>query len=565
MQRLKDRRPATVDPMIRAAREEGEVWALSPSAWTIDDIPGPNVSDKMTIIALARMAQAAYVLEPDTSHWQNISEFHNSTDFGWESDGLRGHVWANDKNSTIIISMKGTTMAVFDGAETSTQDKENDNLFFSCCCGQQGQLTWRKVCDCATGTYSCNSTCVTKHLRQEHRYYTAARELYTNVTELYPEANVWVSGHSLGGAVSSLLGMTYGLPTITFESPPENLAAKRLGLPLPPPIGTDPDAPRKRGYTGTYHIGHTADPLFLGTCNGITSLCSFAGYAMETACHSGRECVYDVVGDEGRRVSLTSHSIKAVIEDVLLKYDEVPECVTTPECVDCPLWKFYESNSSAPVTSSTTTSSKIRTRTETCKTPGWWGCLDESTTSTSGVTTTSAPTTTTTKTHSCETPGWFGCNDKTTTTTTKIHTTAPVTTTSKSKHEPTSTTCATPGWWGCRDETTTTGKHHKTAEPPITEAPTFTRSDSTPPATSSSTTCTEKQWFGLICVDPSPEATVTATVTSMLSKSTPSTTASRWPDKIMSKCTKYGLFGLYCKTPDVTVSQGAVDGIVEEL
>lgn len=538
MQRLKDRRPAVVDPMIRAAREEGEVWASSPSAWTIDDIPGPNVSDKMTVIALARMAQAAYVLEPDTTHWQNISEFHNSTDFGWESDGLRGHVWANDKNSTIIISMKGTTMAVFDGAETSTQDKENDNLFFSCCCGQQGQLTWRKVCDCATGTYSCNSTCVTKHLKQEHRYYTAAKELYTNVTELYPEANVWVSGHSLGGAVSSLLGMTYGLPTITFESPPENLAAKRLGLPLPPPIGSDPDAPRKRGYTGTYHIGHTADPLFLGTCNGITSLCSFAGYAMETACHAGKECVYDVVGDEGRRVSLTSHSIKAVIEEVLLKYDKVPECVTTPECVDCPLWKFYESNSSETTTSRTSSASRTRTRTETCKTPGWWGCLDETTTS-GAVITTSLPTTTTltSTTHSCETPGWFGCNDKTTTT--KSHTTAPVTTTSKT-YEPTSTTCATPGWWGCRDETTHTRKHSKTVEPepPITSPPSPPTTTAEPTGTeSSSTTCTEKQWFGLICVDPSPD------------DAKPTTTATKIPEAPEKKmvCKQRGVMGLYCK------------------
>lgn len=559
MQRLKDRRPAVIDPMIQAAREEGEVWALSPSAWTIDDIPGPNVSDKMTIIALARMAQAAYVLEPDTTHWQNISEFHNSTNFGWESDGLRGHVWANDKNSTIIISMKGTTMAVFDGAETSTQDKENDNLFFSCCCGQQGQLTWRKVCDCATGTYSCNSTCVTKHLRQEHRYYTAAKELYTNVTELYPEANVWVSGHSLGGAVSSLLGMTYGLPTITFESPPEDLAAKRLGLPLPPPIGSDPDAPRKRGYTGTYHIGHTADPLFLGTCNGITSLCSFAGYAMETACHAGKECVYDVVSDEGRRVSLTSHSIKTVIEEVLLKYDRVPECVTTPECVDCPLWKFYESNSSETTTSRTSSASKTRTRTETCKTPGWWGCLDETTTS-GTVTTTSFPTTTTSTstTHSCETPGWFGCNDKTTTT--KSHTTAPVTTTSKT-HELTSTTCATPGWWGCRDETTTTS-HKKTKtvepEPPITSPPTPPVSTAEPTETATSTTCTEKQWFGLICVDPSPDdakPTVTATA------------VPKEPERKMA-CKEKGMLGLYCKEwEEVKLTRYRLEGfgVVEEL
>ncbi len=520
MQRLKDRRPEVIDPMIRAAREEGEVWALSPSAWTVDEIPGPNMTDKSTILSLAEMAAAAYVQEPNTDGWFNISHgFRNSTDFGWEGDGLRGHVWANEKNSTIVISLKGTTVRVFDGDETSTSDKENDNLFFSCCCGQQGQLTWRKVCDCATSTYSCNNTCVTKSLRQEHRYYTAAKELYTNVTELYPNSNVWVSGHSLGGAVSSLLGMTYGLPSVTFESPPDNVAAKRLGLPRPP-NPDDPDAPRKNGYTGTYHVGHTADPIFLGICNGITSPCSFAGYAMETACHTGKECVYDVVGDEGRRVALTSHSIRTVIDDVLMHYDKVPQCVATPECVDCPLWKFYESNSSETTTSSTTSKSMTRTRTETCKTPGWWGCLDESTTTTGTATSTSEHTTTTTST--CKTPGWFGCYDKTTTTTnTKSHTTtiAPTatkthsttcqspgffggcndpTTDTSATPEPT-TTCVKPGWLGCNEISTIT----PIGEPPITSPPAEPTMAPKPTETSS-TTCHSKEWFGLICVDASP-------------------------------------------------------------
>jgi lipase ATG15 len=61
-------------------------------------------------------------------------------------------------------------------------------------------------------------------------------------------------------------------------------------------------------------------------------------------------------------------------------------------------------------------STLTRTRTATCQTPGWWGCLDkttsgESSSSTEGVTTT-------TSTAICKTPGWFGCKDKTTTTTT---------------------------------------------------------------------------------------------------------------------------------------------------
>jgi lipase ATG15 len=84
MQRLKDRRPSVVDPMIAAAREQGEVWALSPSAWTVDEIVGPDTSDQATVVSLAEMAAAAYVQDPNTRGWVNISYgFRNSTDFGW--------------------------------------------------------------------------------------------------------------------------------------------------------------------------------------------------------------------------------------------------------------------------------------------------------------------------------------------------------------------------------------------------------------------------------------------------------------------------------------------------
>jgi lipase ATG15 len=293
---------------------------------------------------------------------------------------------------------------VFDGEGTTTNDKVNDNLFFSCCCAQQGPWTWHQVCDCATGPYQCNNTCVVQALHEENRYYQAARELYANVTELYPNSNVWITGHSLGGAVSSFLGLTYGVPVVTFQAVPEALAAGRLGLPVPP--GINPDIPQTREYTGAYHFGHTADPIYIGTCNGATASCSFGGYALETVCHTGFECVYDTVGDKGWRVGIGTHKIRAVIRDVILKYDTVPECKRKPECRDCDSWTMYESNgtetTTTSATSSPTSTSKTRTRTETCKTPGWWGCLDETTTATG--TRTSEVTTTTTSTTTCHTP-----------------------------------------------------------------------------------------------------------------------------------------------------------------
>ncbi|TQS32148.1 hypothetical protein Golomagni_07542, partial [Golovinomyces magnicellulatus] len=427
--------------MVAESRRRGFAAALDMSAWSMDHVPAPDVTDKDTVLGLAYMAANAYVSKEGEADWEEVGDpFDNHLDFGWESDGLRGHIWADEQNSTVVIGLKGTTPAVFDGDGTTSNDKINDNLFASCCCGQQGQWTWHQVCDCATGTYSCNNTCVTQALREENRYYAAVRELYSNVTELYPTSNVWVTGHSLGGAVTSLLALTYGLPAVTFEAVPEALAASRLGLPVPP--GYSVSTPQTRPDTGTFHFGHTADPVYIGTCSGATASCSFAGYAFESMCHTGYECVYDVVADKGWRVGIGTHKIRAVIADVILKYDDVPKCVATPECRDCSQWKMYESNGTDTTTRPATTTTRHRTRTSTCQTPGWWGCLDETT----GVPVTTTTTLPTSTTSTCKTPGWFGCKDKTTTETT-ITTTEQTTTTAS----PT-TTCETPGrWWGCKD------------------------------------------------------------------------------------------------------------------
>ncbi|KJZ73386.1 hypothetical protein HIM_07180 [Hirsutella minnesotensis 3608] len=507
IERLADRRPSVVEPLVAQTRQMGYAAVMDASAWVMDQVSSPDITDKNTVLSLAYMAANAYVEKEDDSRWEDVGgPFNRSADFGWHSDGLRGHIWADETNSTIVIGLKGTTVAVFDGDGTTSNDKINDNLFFSCCCGQQGQWTWHQVCDCATGTYSCNSTCVVDALREENRYYAAARELYSNVTELYPNANVWLTGHSLGGAVTSFLGLTYGLPVVTFEAVPEALAASRLGLPVPP--GADPKSPQTRQYTGAYHFGHTADPVYMGTCNGAAATCSFAGYAMETACHTGRECVWDVVADKGWRVGIGTHKIVSVIHDVILAYDHVPECKFVPDCRDCAQWKMHEGNETRTSTTSSTptTTSRTRTRTSTCQTPGWWGCLDPTTTNTAtSSTTTSISTSSSTST--CKTPGWFWCKDKTTSTTTEVSTsTSTVTTTST-----TTTTCETPGWFGCKDKTTSTAETTTTT------------------ASSPSTTCeTPGKYWG--CWDDDSSSTTTTTAM-------PGTTANLSPPPVTATTT----------------------------
>jgi lipase ATG15 len=110
IQRLKDRRPSTVEAMLAAAREIGHPLPSHPSAWITEAVPGPNITDKSTVLSLAEMAANAYAFNETDLDWHDIGgQFNRSNDFGWQGDGLRGHIYANEDNSTIVIGIKGTT------------------------------------------------------------------------------------------------------------------------------------------------------------------------------------------------------------------------------------------------------------------------------------------------------------------------------------------------------------------------------------------------------------------------------------------------------------------------
>ncbi|KAF3010694.1 putative lipase atg15 [Curvularia kusanoi] len=394
--------PITIERPSKVHKYDGQkpMWSAMSPVWIAEEYPGPDVEDKDTIISLASMSEDAYKPGPEDPEWMDVDDnFNSSVPFGWDDSGIRGHVFSDDKNGTIILAVKGTTVAMFEGNGTSGHDKDNDNLFGSCCCGQGGSYWWKQSCDCMTGTYTCDDKCVRAEMRKPNRYYQATVELYEEVLKIYPDSNIITTGHSLGGVLASLIGLQQGIPAVSFEAYPQAMAAKRLGLPAAGDV-----APLRKN-TGGFHFGHTADPVYMGT------------YA---------------------------------IDNVYKKYDKAATCIDEDvDCVDCLLWKFEEDTHTTPVTTSTpTSSSHTRTRTETCKTPGWWGCRDEtSTTATATVTSTEATTTSTpeSSTSTCKTPGWFGCKDQTTASTTT------------SSQEATTTSCTSKGWFGrCNDGTPAT-------------------------------------------------------------------------------------------------------------
>jgi len=153
---------------------------------------------------------------------------------------------------------------------------------------------------------------------------------------MFPNANIWITGHSLGGALASLLGITFGVPVVTFESPGERMAAQRLHLPSPP------------STHHITHVWHTADPIAMGTCNGVLSSCAIGGYAMESRCHLGNVIEYDTVSNLSWSVDLRTHAIVQVIEKLLSQpWDaaeesgrEVPAITRQDDCLDCFKWDF---------------------------------------------------------------------------------------------------------------------------------------------------------------------------------------------------------------------------------
>ncbi|EMG50333.1 hypothetical protein G210_4625 [Candida maltosa Xu316] len=382
--RLKERNtPQFIESYLDYARDvRGDAHILNRInlEWIHDEIKVPNVTDRDTVVTLATISSNAYVRYPKSddekkkSDWIDLGDWdpnreNSDINFGWDDIGLRGHVFVSRDNKTVVIGIKGTSGAGLPGGgsdETGGNDKTNDNLLFSCCCARISYM-WTTVCDCYEKTYTCNQDCLERELRKEDKYYQAILEIYRNVTDLYPpeSTDIWVTGHSLGGALASLLGRTFGLPAVAFEAPGEMLATRRLHLPAPPGI--------PKYMENIWHFGNTADPIYMGVCNGASSTCNLAGYAMETSCHTGLQCVYDVVTDKGWSVNLLNHRIHTVIDDIILTYNETAPCVQQPPCRDCFNWRFVAHDddekdepklpnplrSSTLKTSSTTTSKSI--------------------------------------------------------------------------------------------------------------------------------------------------------------------------------------------------------------
>ncbi|KAG9314957.1 Ctf8-domain-containing protein [Chiua virens] len=83
--------------------------------WWEDEITAPDVDARETLLELAKMGNNAYIT-PDDAAWYELGDhWDDPYRFGWEQDddGLRGHVFATPDNATVVLSIKGTSAAIF--------------------------------------------------------------------------------------------------------------------------------------------------------------------------------------------------------------------------------------------------------------------------------------------------------------------------------------------------------------------------------------------------------------------------------------------------------------------
>ena len=171
--------------------------------------PVPDWTDHETVMVFLNLSWNAYLPRNDPT-WRpvpGIGESEYADPFGWDFDNhLRGYIFSNLQNQ-VVVAFKGTD---FIGSDTSSNDRYQDWLMFSCC--GEGTVS-QPGCGCnftaTDGTQVCNVSCIGECVQNHgHDYFNASLAIYELVHREYPNAELYFTGHSLGGAIAALLALS---------------------------------------------------------------------------------------------------------------------------------------------------------------------------------------------------------------------------------------------------------------------------------------------------------------------------------------------------------------------
>lgn len=306
---------------------------------------GEYVYNYNNTVELLKMSHNAYLI-PTDSKWYNTS-LYNYYDIRLDNDSLQGYVFYNDYVN--VIALKGTTISwllddkdnkavckkqsefEFEAFSSISNDKFNDNLIMACCFHQQSNL-FKNICEFNEKKFKCSNTCYQDSIHYNHTYFelgkTIIDSIKTNPLFQFDTRDTLFTGHSLGGTVSTLLGIYYDKTVVTFQSPGElHYIRKSMLFDL-----------NKVHSDKIFHIQHTSDPIPKGDCG---RLCSYFGYHIHTKCHIGNTCIYDSKNKLNISDSIFTHRSEYIINTIAPYWEmDMPMCKKETDCTECDIWEF---------------------------------------------------------------------------------------------------------------------------------------------------------------------------------------------------------------------------------
>lgn len=192
-----------------------------------------------------------------------------------------------DTKYGLVMAFKGTTPIIFgiSMGETAVDDFYIDKILFNC----KKNINKKKILE-------------------------LINEIETIIDffkKYYKNKPIILTGHSLGGAIASIVGAKNNLYTISFSAPGEKKIFKEMQFPL---------MDRK-----VYHIGLCNDSIYKGKCTNH-STCNLFNYKIHTKCHLGKEFCVATPGPIG----ILFHT--CFILEKMLRYGNELHNITNENC-----------------------------------------------------------------------------------------------------------------------------------------------------------------------------------------------------------------------------------------